>query len=137
MKIYVGLNKIQDQSYTVIDDVRGIDYLAEDSEIQNIILDGVLSQHNLDNIIAILNLVFKKTRLNGIVSIKDVDFDLLSFHYSQKNDIIEINSLPVLNNGIKSFINLEYILNLAKNYNFEVINRNYTGVEFVLELRRS
>jgi hypothetical protein len=137
MKVYIGHNQTS-EDFKAITEPAILNYIADDSECETIVLDGILKKMNLNDITGYLALVRKKLRLNGILAIKDIDFDLFCFIYGKNANFEELNKFIFDNGSINSMFNYEYILNLlnSSNTGLELESKNIDGINFILNFRR-
>lgn len=138
MKIYIGNGQINDESYKVIAEPAILNYLADDSECNIIVLHKVLTKNNLNEIISILDLCYKKLRIGGTLKIIDIDFDLLCYAYRKYSNLIELNN-AVFEGSMRSFITRELIIGLIQNYHSDLGKPSLSrvqNIEFDLEFVR-
>lgn len=137
MKIYIGSRTINDQSYRSITEPQILNHIVDDSEATVIILDGVLRKHTLQNAVEILKLCRKKIRVNGIIKIIDIDFDLLVYTYRKLGNILELNNAVFFQSEMRSFINLETLNGIVSELGEMIlIGSNINNIEFDLEFKR-
>ena len=136
MKIYIGKGEVNEQ-YRKIEEPQLISYIAEDAECTEIVVDGVLRSMNLSEIQQYLVLLRQKTRLNGVLILKDIDFDILHYVYDKNNNIEELNK-TMFSSGtpLNSLLKYEIILPIATSLGYELVVKNTEGLDFILVLRR-
>lgn len=146
MKVYIGKQNIQDESFKLISDPAILNYIADDSECSEIILDTCLTRASSDEVIKIVNLCLQKLRINGKLKIIDFDFDLLVYAYQKANELensqAKINNLVNLNklfnnHPIGCFITIEFIKYLLKGHELKLTSASIDNVKFGLEYVRS
>jgi hypothetical protein len=136
MKIYIGKNEVPEE-FKKISEPGILNYVADDSECEIIVLDGVLKKMSIDNIPNYLLLARKKLRLNGILTVKDLDFDIASYVHQKNSDLAGINKAIFQNGAVESVFNFEYILQiLTNNTGLELQVKNIEGLDFILTFRR-
>lgn len=138
MKIYVGNRKIEDKSYQQITDPSILQHIADDAECTTIILDGVLRRYNLSQVAEIIKLCRKKLRLEGILKIIEVDFDLLIYVYGKLGNIFELNN-AFMTTEVRSLLTLDLLLEIMKVNAPDVANVNFSrihNIEFDVEFIR-
>lgn len=138
MKIYIGNAQINDESYKAITEPTVLNYLAEDSECNVIVLHKVLTKNNLNEILNILNLCYKKLRIGGTLKIIDIDFDLLCYVYRKNGNLIELNN-AIFEGEMRSFITRELLIGLIQNYHSDLGQPSLSkiqNIEFDLEFVR-
>jgi hypothetical protein len=137
MKLYIGSNNLEDKGYKCITEPKMIEYVLDDSEATEIVFDNILRSNFLNEVDKILALAKKKLRLSGTVTIIDIDFDLLQFAYSKTGNIIDLNN-GIINGRvpIRSFLNNELIVEIAKSKGFIIDFVDIKNVEFIVSLKR-
>jgi hypothetical protein len=136
MKVYIGKNEAPEE-FKRITEPGILNYVADDSECEIIVLDGVLKKMPIDNVANYLMLARKKLRLNGVLTVKDLDFDILSYIHQRNSDLASINKAIFQNGSIESVFNFEYILQiLSNNMGLELQVKNLEGLDFILTFRR-
>lgn len=137
MKVYIGNRKLNDESFKVITEPEILNYVAEDSECTTIILDNALSKLKIDDVINTINTTVKKLRINGLLVINDIDFDLLTYLYTRNPNLQELNTLVGGINGFKSFLSSELIKDFMNNFpNLKLGGGSLSNIEFKLEYIR-
>ena len=137
MKIYIGDKQLNDESYKAIKEPELLKYMADDSECTVIVFDSILRKLNLNNILSHLDNAVKKLRMNGILKIIDIDFDLLLYVYKKNGNIIDLNNAIFANSEMKSFLSYELVLEILSKYpQMHVSNINLKNIEFDIELTR-
>jgi predicted SAM-dependent methyltransferase len=137
MKVYIGNRQLKDESFKVINDPEMLQYIAEDSECNVIVLDNTLSKINLDEVNNIINLCIKKLRIKGKFVINDIDFELLNYIYSRNPDLKELNAMLQAVGGFKSLLSYELIKEILDNYkNMMLSGISLNNMEFKLEYSR-
>jgi hypothetical protein len=137
MKIYIGDKDISDESYKKITEVQILNFIAEDSECTNIVLDNILRKFQLNELVAAMQLVAKKTRLGGVISIVDIDFDLLCYVYRKNANLIALNQAVMTAGGFKSFLSNSLIVALLKELpGFKLVSAQANNIEFRVEIQR-
>lgn len=138
MKIYIGKRQLEDESYKQITEPEMLRFLAEDSECNIIVLDGVLRKYDLNSIAEILRLCRQKIRRNGILKIIDIDFDLLVYVYGKLGDLVPLNT-SVFSVEMRSFLSLDLLLNLLRDVAPDLANVQFSrsqNIEFDVEFIR-
>ena len=133
MKVYIGRQEINDQSFKVIKQIELLDMICDDSECTELIIDNILRQYPLGNLDQLLQLIVRKIRLNGKIVITDVDFELLAFYYSTSADLLQLNNYI---HPCSSLLTMDYIINLFTTYGLELRVKNYNSLNFILEFWR-
>jgi hypothetical protein len=137
MKIYIGDKDINDESYKKITEIQILNFVAEDSECTSIVLDNILRKFQLNELVGAMQLVAKKTRLGGTISIVDIDFDLLCYVYRKNSDIVSLNQAVANAGGFKSLLTNSLILELLKNFpGFKLVSAQANNIEFRVEIQR-
>lgn len=136
MKIYIGPKNIEDSSYKSISSIQMLSYLADDSECTTIVLDGVLSKQNLNEVINALSLCSSKLRLGGKLQIIDIDFDILTYVYGKNQDIQNLNSRVFQLGPINSLLTLELVKQLCVQVGLTIGSISLNNIDFVLECTR-
>lgn len=142
MRIFLSNKKNTDERMIHCSHIISLDQTVLDGEAKEIIVDNFMSSFGIKEIEPLLNKILLKTRLNSEVVILDRDFDLLSLkHYRGELDLASTNA-QLFNNGggLKSVINLEFIINILKSKdNVELLNVNvdYANCSFIIKIRRT
>jgi hypothetical protein len=137
MKVYIGNRTFNDESFKIITEPEILSYVAEDSECTTIIFDNVLTKLKFEDVISTLNMAITKLRLNGLLIINDVDFDLLNYLYTRSPDLKSLNDLVSGINGFKSFLSSELIKDAMNNFpNMKLGGASLSNLEFKLEYIR-
>jgi len=137
MKIYIGDKDINDESYKKITEIQILNFVAEDSECTSIVLDNILRKFQLNELVGAMQLVAKKTRLGGTISIVDIDFDLLCYVYRKNSDIVSLNQAVANAGGFKSLLTNSLVLELLKSFpGFKLVSAQANNIEFRMEIQR-
>lgn len=137
MKVYIGNRNFNDDSFKIITEPEILNYVAEDSECTTIILDNVLSKLKLNDAVNVISTAINKLRMNGILIINDVDFDLLTYLYTRNPNLQELNNLVSGINGFKSFLSSDLIKGIMSNFsNLSLAGSVLNNLEFKLEYLR-
>jgi hypothetical protein len=137
MKVYIGDNQLNDETYKTIKDPGILKYIADDSECTVIVLDGTLRKLNLDSVLIVLDEAVKKLRLGGKLKIIDIDFDLLTHVYKKVGNIADLNKAVFSSSEVRSFLTYELILEILSKYSkLEMSMVNLKNIEFDIEATR-
>jgi hypothetical protein len=136
MRIYIGNEN--PEGFNKITEPSVLSFTAEDAECEHIYCDNILKKITMANIPVFLSLVRQKLRLNGLFTVKDIDFDLFSYILNKSGDYSQMNSVLFSNGAVESIFNAEYILSLLSSPQFglELQSKNIDGTNFILVLRR-
>ena len=138
MKIYIGNRDINDNSYKTINEPQIINYIAEDSECNVIVLDGILRKLGIDQVLQTIDLVNKKLRIGGILKIVDIDFDLLVYRYGKSKNLVELNRAIFAPSEIRSFLSIDLIKEIIQQYpKLQLQALNIQNIEFDVEFKRN
>lgn len=136
MRIYIGNEN--PEGFNKITEPNVLYFTAEDAECEHIYCDNTLKKMTVQNIPTFLHLVRQKLRLNGLLTIRDVDFDLFSYILNKNGDYNQMNSVLFANGAVESIFNAEFILSILSSQQFglELQTKNIDGTNFILVLRR-
>lgn len=138
MKIYIGSRDINDNSYKTINEPQIINYIAEDSECNVIVLDGVLRKLGIDQVLQTIDLVNRKLRIGGILKIVDIDFDLLVYRYGKSKNLVDLNRAIFAPSEIRSFLSIDLIKEIIQQYpKLQLQALNIQNIEFDVEFKRN
>jgi hypothetical protein len=137
MKVYIGDNQLNDETYKTIKDQGVLKYVADDSECTVIVMDGILRRLNLDSVLITIDDAVKKLRLGGKLKIIDIDFDLLTHVYKKVGNIADLNKAVFSSSEVRSFLTYELVLEILSKYpKLEVSAVNLKNIEFDIEVTR-
>lgn len=134
MKVYIGNQEVDKDVFKSINTVELIQYIADDSECTEIILDNALRVVNTQNLSAAATLIKSKMRTGCRLLVNDLDFDLLCFFYQKNNDLNETNKILIPSNTL---LNIDLVMALFQSVGLELISKNINGLNFILEFRRT
>ena len=105
MKIYLATNKTDKTNYQWASNLPMLDGILLDSVGTDIICDDFLSSFNIEEIIKLLEKLTNKLRLNGKLTIAEVDSNIICRrYYNQEISEIEMNTILFTNQKRKSFL---------------------------------
>jgi hypothetical protein len=137
MKVYIGNKKIETDAYKIITEYKILEYLADDSECTEIIIDGVLRQLSIEEVEQCIALSVKKLRSSGSIKIVDIDFDLMTYAYKKLGNINNLNSSIFKNSSIKSFLTNDLVIDMFRNYpNVFPFRIEVQNIEFIMEFKK-
>lgn len=134
MKIYIGNQEVQDSSIQKILDVQTLQYVADNNECNQIIVDNNLRRVNQDQLYQVAQIIVSKLRIDGRLIINDIDSDLLGF-YLYKNgdgDKIAKTFFPASN-----FLTYQQVVSIFNSLGLTLIGKNIQGLNFIVEFIRS
>lgn len=134
MKVYIGTQEVDSNVFNSVKEIELIKYISDDSECTEIIIDNKLRNIHIDNLSSCASLIRSKMRLGCKLLINDIDFDLLCFFYQKNNNLVEANKALIPSN---SLLNIDLVVGLFQSVGLELISKNFNGLNFVLEFRRS
>lgn len=138
MKVYIGNQQVNDESYRSITEPSILNYIAEDSECNVIVLNGVLRKHNINDVAKVLSLCHKKLRIGGILKIIDLDFELLMYAYKRNGNLLALNN-GIFDSEMRSLLTLDFIKDFVSQ-NFKDLGppvaSRIQNIEFDLEFTR-
>lgn len=138
MKIYIGNRNINDNSYKTVSEPQIINYIADDSECNVIVLDGVLRKLSINEVAQIIALANRKLRIGGILKIVDIDFDLLVYVYGKSGNLVDLNNAIFAPSGIKSFLSVDLLKEIMQQYpKLQLQAMNIQNIEFDMEFKRN
>ena len=136
MKLYIGNRELADPNIKKIEEPSLIKYIAEDGECEEIHIDGVLRSLSVKQIPEFMVSVKQKARLNSILTIRDIDFDMIHYLYDRSGNIKELNELIFKQEKpLYSLQRVEDVLQLVLQLGYEVLSKNVEGLEFIIVLR--
>jgi hypothetical protein len=137
MKVYLGVGNRH--GYRCCGNVASLSQNVLDAEANEIVCEDFLSQHNFADVPRVLELVLSKLRLNGVVTISENDFGMISRQIFREEVPLEtINEKvfpPKTGAMTKCMLNLDFIKNMLTD-NFQLTNANYGSHRFSLRIRR-
>jgi hypothetical protein len=137
MKVYIGNRKFNDESFKVITEPEILSYVAEDSECTTIVFDNVLTKLKVEDVVSVVNTAVKKLRINGLLVINDIDFDLLTYLYTRNPNLQELNALVSGINGFKSFLSSDLVKDFMNSFpSLKLGGASLSNLEFKLEYIR-
>ena len=112
-----------------------LDEVVFDCEATDIVVDNYLSQFSEKELPQLLYKILSKLRINGTITISDVDIDIVTMRYSRGDiNIKDLNDLLFDGTYRKSILNLESVSEVLNNNNFKTeqssIDSN-TGLFFI------
>ena len=134
MKIYIGNQEVQDSSIQKISDVQTLQYVADNNECNQIIVDNNLRKINQDQLYQTAQTIVSKLRMDGRLIINDIDSDLLGFYLYKNGDSDKIAQIffPASN-----FLTYKQVVSMFNSLGLTLINKNIQGLNFILEFIRS
>lgn len=118
MKIYLSNARNEDyesMGHIRMDDISKIDYVVDDAECTNIIVDTFLNQFPLTQVPEVLFKLVSKLRINGEICIIDNDIDLIANNYTRGIlSFMELNEHYFADRPMRSFIRMEDIEEMLK-----------------------
>jgi hypothetical protein len=137
MRVYIGDKKLDTDAYKIITEYKILEYIADDSECTEIIIDGVLRQLSIEEVEQCIALSVKKLRSSGSIKIIDIDFDLMIYAYKKLGNINNLNASIFKQSSIKSFLTNSLIMDMFRPYTnifpFRIETQN---IEFIMELKK-
>ena len=113
-------------------------YIADDSECNTIILDGVIKSLKISEIPSVVDMVVSKLRNGGDLVINDIDFDLLIFAHNKVSDLFELNKMIESTGGFNSVVTYQFVLDLFNRYNqLKLISMDLNNIEFRIAYRKN
>lgn len=110
MKIYISVKQPKDDSYNHVSNIMMLDDMVLDCEATDIIVDNYLSQFSESELPQLLSKILSKMRVNGTITIVDIDVDILSMRYNRGDVTIkDLNDLLFGGTSRKSLLNLESV----------------------------
>jgi len=110
MKIYISVKQPKDDSYNHVSNIMMLDDMVLDCEATDIIVDNYLSQFSESELPQLLSKILSKMRVNGTITIVDIDVDILSMRYNRGDVTIkDLNDLLFDGTSRKSLLNLESV----------------------------
>jgi len=110
MKIYISVKQPKDDSYNHVSNIMMLDDMVLDCEATDIIVDNYLSQFSENELPQLLSKILSKMRVNGTITIVDIDVDILSMRYNRGDVTIkDLNDLLFGGTSRKSLLNLESV----------------------------
>ena len=108
-----------------------------DAEAMEIYSDKFLSRFNFFEVPKVLELLIRKIRRGGTLTICDTDFDLIARTIFRQEASLEAINRHIFSDGIiaKSMLNFEFIKDLLPD-NFQIINTHFQQDTFLLRARR-
>lgn len=138
MKIYVGNRVINDSSYKSVNEPQIINYIADDSECNVIVLDGVLRKLGIDQVLQTIDLANKKLRIGGVLKIVDIDFDLLVYVYGKSKNLADLNRAIFAPSEVRSFLSIDLVKEIIQQYpKLQLQAMNIKNIEFDVEFKRN
>tara|TARA_R100000008_G_C3585569_1_gene171996 strand:+ start:2493 stop:2915 length:423 start_codon:yes stop_codon:yes gene_type:complete len=138
MKIYLSQADQEDKNYRHFQNVAMFVREVLDTEANEIICDGFLSNFSSDELPQVINIICSKVRLNGEVVVKDLDFDLVARRISREElSVTHINQNILRSRSFKSLLTLEDVEQFVPE-GFQVYTKGFdeSMCEFVIRLRR-
>lgn len=138
MKVYIGNRSIKDENFKSLGDVSMLRYIADDSECNTIILDGVIKSLKISEIPSVVDMVVSKLRNGGDLVINDIDFDLLIFAHNKVSDLFELNKMIESTGGFNSVVTYQFVLDLFNRYNqLKLTSMDLNNIEFRIAYRKN
>lgn len=139
MKIYISTKPPEDTSYTHVSNIMTLDRSVLDCEATDIIVDNYLSQFSEQELIEVLRKILSKVRLNGSITLIDIDVDVVALRYSRGDiDIKSLNQLLFSHSARKSFLNIESVATAFQNvFKIEQSSINSEIGTFLIKARRA
>jgi len=110
MKIYISVKQPKDDSYNHVSNIMMLNDMVLDCEATDIIVDNYLSQFSESELPQLLSKILSKMRVNGTITIVDIDVDILSMRYNRGDVTIkDLNDLLFDGTSRKSLLNLESV----------------------------
>lgn len=110
MKIYISVKQPKDDSYNHVSNIMMLNDMVLDCEATDIIVDNYLSQFSESELPQLLSKILSKMRVNGTITIVDIDVDILSMRYNRGDVTIkDLNDLLFGGTSRKSLLNLESV----------------------------
>lgn len=120
MKIYISVKQPTDSSYSHLSNIMMLDDMVLDCEATDLVVDDYLSQFSEKELPQLLSKILSKIRVDGTITILDIDVDILSMRYSRGDiNIKDLNSLLFNDSSRKCLLNLESVLD-AFNDSFKI-----------------
>ena len=135
MKICISTKQQNIGTHTLISNIMNLDEVVFDCEATDIVVDNYLSQFSEKELPQLLYKILSKLRINGTITISDVDIDIVTMRYSRGDiNIKDLNDLLFDGTYRKSILNLESVSEVLNNNNFKTeqssIDSN-TGLFFI------
>ena len=110
MKIYISVKQPKDDSYNHVSNIMMLNDMVLDCEATDIIVDNYLSQFSESELPQLLSKILSKMRVNGTITIVDIDVDIRSMRYNRGDVTIkDLNDLLFDGTSRKSLLNLESV----------------------------
>lgn len=134
MKIYIGNQEIQDSSIQKISDVQTLQYVADNNECNQIIVDNNLRRINQDQLYQTAQIIVSKLRIDGRLIINDIDSDLLGFYLYKNGDS---NKIAQMFFPASNFLTYQQVVGMFNSLGLTLVNKNIQGLNFIVEFIRS
>lgn len=139
MKIYISTKQPEDNTYTHVKNIMTLDQVVLNSEASEIIVDEYLSQFSEQELPQLLAKILSKLRLNGTITISDIDVDIVCMRYTRGDiNIKDLNDLLFDVGARKSLLNLESVSKaLSQTFKVEQSSINSQVGDFFVKARRT
>ena len=138
MLIYLTASDKELSNYTNYHNVPALSREVMDNEAREIICENFLSSFDYNDVPKLLEFIFNKIRLEGTLTIREPDFNLISRQFFREEvDTKLVNDIVFSENQIlKCFLTLESVEQLVQADRFKVVSKEFDSHNFTLKIKR-
>ena len=115
MRLIISDTQPIDDDWTYVQDISLLDIFVENCEAKEIVVDFFLGNFWFHQLEEVIDVICRKLRLGGTITINDMDFDFL-VNKMESEPIQNINNIVFAERAIKSFYTVEYITSLLEKH---------------------